>query len=146
MQDSRNTIHWNKLGRLGLLAQAAAVGAVVLVVWVMVATVAYKISGILGVLAAAAGAGACLLGAEFALAIGSLFRGPAAPVFRVMFGMMARTMVPLALGVALHLQVPWLAEAGFIFYLLFFYMATLAVETALLLAQVPHHATSKKTV
>lgn len=121
---------------MSLPAQAAWASALVIGLWLVVAPVAYQISGPIGPRAAAAGAGVCLLGAWLALAIAALFPGPSGAMHRMLFSMLARTMIPLLLGVALHLNAPNLAAAGMIFYLLIFYLATLVFDTALLLAQV----------
>jgi hypothetical protein len=120
--------------------------AAIIVAWTMVAPVAYEISGLPGLVAATAGAGACLLSAEFALVVGALFHGPLATLYRIAIGMVVRTMFPLVVCVALYLTVPVLAEAGIVFYLLFFYLTTLATETVLLIAQVPRHANSKPAI
>ena len=125
-----------RLAALSLPAQAAWASALVIGLWLVVAPISYQISGAIGPRAAAAGAGVCLLGAWLALAIAAFFPGPTGAMHRMLFSMLARTMIPLLLGVALHLNVPSLAAAGMIFYLLVFYLATLVFDTALLLAQV----------
>ena len=135
MSGSQNTMR-NRLSALSLPAQAAWASALVIGLWLFVAPVAYQFSGAIGPRAAAAGAGVCLLGAWLALAIAALFPGPSGALHRMLFSMLARTMIPLLLGVALHLNAPSLAAAGMIFYLLIFYLATLVFDTALLLAQV----------
>ncbi len=137
MAGSRNAIIWNKVGRLGLIAQSTLVSAVVVAVWALVAPVAYSISGVWGLIAAGAGAGVCWLGAQLAVAIASLFRGPEAVLQRVLLGMLARTMIPLVLGVALHFKFPSLADAGVVAYLLLFYFVTMATDTMLTLTQIP---------
>ena len=145
MSIRRSTIIWNKLGRLGHPAQAGLVCAVVAFVWLLVAPVAYLVSGTAGPWAAAAAASVCLFGAGLALAIAALFRGPVAAMHGMVLGMLARMLFPLLLGVALHLKVPSLSEAGMVYYLLIFYMPTLAAETMLLLARVPANAPSEET-
>ena len=145
MPGSRNTIIWSKLGRLGLAGHSGLVSGVVLVAWAVLAPVAYEISGTRGPIAAAAGAAVCLFGAELALAVGSLFRASAVAMAALAFGAFARMLLPLLLGVILHLQVPSLAEAGMIYYLLIFYLATLATETTLTLARIPSVPASHKS-
>src|SRR6185369_3805902 len=120
---------WNKLGRLGLPTRAALVFGCALVLWLLLAPLAYTISGPMGLAAAAVGAGLCVFGAELALAIAACFRGPAAAMYGMMLGMLVRMTIPLILGVTLQLKSSVLAEAGMVFYLLAFYMVTLAVET-----------------
>jgi hypothetical protein len=136
-----------RLAALSLPAQAAWASALVIGLWLVVAPISYQISGAIGPWAAAAGASVCLLGAGLALAIAALFPGPSGAMHRMLFSMLARTMIPLLLGVALHLNAPSLAAAGMIFYMLIFYLATLVFDTALLLAQVAdtHTAAHAKT-
>lgn len=136
---------WIRLGQLGLVAQAGALCAVVAVLWAAVSPLAYSLSGVAGLWAAAVGAGATLLGGLIALLLASLCRGPAAPMYGMLVGMMARMVVPMAIGVAVQLKVEWLADAGMIFYLLVFYMATLALETTISLARIRVPFASQKT-
>ncbi len=105
-------------------------------VWVLLAPVGYATTGTAGLTAAAVAAGVSLLAAQFALVIGQLFRGPAAPMYGMVAGMFARMSVALAVGVGLQRGVPMLADRTMILYLLVFYLATLAIETALLVAKI----------
>lgn len=122
---------------MGLAAQAGLLAAVVLVAWLLVAPLAYAFSGSAGVVAAAVGAGVCFVGGGLALSIAGLLNHSSAAMVSLALAMLARTLIPLVLGVALHRAVPLLAGAGMIFYLLVFYMVALATETALMLAKVP---------
>jgi hypothetical protein len=144
MSGSRITVIWNRLGRMGLCAQAVVVSGVVAVVWLAMAPAAYGISGSMGLIAAATGAGLCWAGAELALAMASFFRESSAAAYGMVIGMLARAFLPLLFGALLHLRVPALAEAGMVYYLLISYMATLATETALMLAHVQRNPNSSK--
>lgn len=146
MSGSRMTNIWNRLSRLGVLAQAGLVSGVVLCVWLVVAPLAYRVSPSMGLVASATAAGICLVGAALALASAALLRGPSAAMQRMLLGMFARALLPLLLGVALHVKVPALADAGMIFYLLVFYLATLVTETLVMLAQVPRSHTPGKPI
>jgi hypothetical protein len=146
MSGSRNAILWNKLAGLSLPAQAGLTSALVSGLWIVIAPVAYQISGSIGPVAAALGAGACLFGALLGLAIGAVFPGAAGVLHRMLFAMLARTVVPLMAGVALHFKSSELAAAGMIYYLLIFYMATLAIETTMLLAQISRSHDSGKSI
>lgn len=126
------------------MAQAALVTGALVAVWIVVAPVASWVAGPAGLAAAGVGAGVCWLGAVFALALSALFHGPSAFMPRLLVGMLARTMFPLMLGTLLHMQVPALAEAGMIYYLLVFYMVSLALETAMLLAESPSSLPTEK--
>jgi hypothetical protein len=130
------TAFWRALGRLGFVAQSGIVAGVVAAIWLLLAPLGYALTGTTGLVAAAVAAAVSLLAAEFALSIGQLFRGPAAPMYGMVAGMFARMSVALLAGIAIQRGVPALADAAMILYLLVFYLATLAIETALLLAKV----------
>jgi hypothetical protein len=138
MSGSQKSTLRDQVSRLGILAQGGLLAGVLLVGLLPVAPVAYAISGSAGVIAATVAAGLCLAGAEFALIATVPFSGrPSAAMYSLTVGMLARALIPLMFGVALHLRVPWLADAGMVFYLLIFYMVALATETALMLAKIP---------
>ena len=111
--------------------QAALLGTVVIAVFVIVTPVALCASGPVGLAAAAAAAILCLTGTVAALTAGRLLRGPSRVLAAFMTGMAARMGVPLAFGLAIHLQGGPLAKGGLLYYLLVFYPVTLAVETML---------------
>jgi hypothetical protein len=122
----------------------------VLVVFVPVGPVAVCIGGCTALAAAAVAAVFCLAGATIALMAGLLLRGPKHALAALLAGMAARMGIPLAFGLAIHLQGGPLAEAGLLYYLLVFYPVTLTAETALSLpprrqptnpTQVPSNAT-----
>ncbi|MEX0676291.1 MAG: hypothetical protein WD063_04410 [Pirellulales bacterium] len=142
MSGSQKSALRDHLSRLGILAQAGLVAGVLFIVWLPVASVAYAISGNAGTIASAVAAALCLVGAEFALIATLPFSRPSAAMYSLAVGMLARTLIPLASGVVVHLTVPVLAGAGMVFYLLFFYMTALATETVLMLAKVPPSAAS----
>jgi hypothetical protein len=144
MTDGRRLILKHKLAGFGLPAQSAVVGGALLLVWLLLAPLAVSLDGSLGLVAAAIAAGACWMGAQFSLLIATLVRGTDHLLHRIVLGMTARSMFPLVLGAGLHIRNPQLAAAGLIFYVLVFYMVSLAAETALLLAQVPQPLAPKK--
>lgn len=147
MSGNHNSTLRQRLAGLGVFAQAVVVAGVVLAVWLLVAPAGYAISGTSGVIAAAVGAALCLVGAVPAVTVSAFFHGPNAAMYALAVGMLARTLVPMALGVVVHLSVPSLAAAGMIFYLLIFYVVALVVETALTLAKVPSgRASSGKAI
>ena len=127
---------WRALGRLGFVAQSGVVAAVVAAVWLLVAPVGYMLAGTAGLMEAAVAAGISLVAAQFALTIGQLFRGSAAAMCGMVTGMFARMSVGLLVVVAAQQGVPALADATIVLYLLVFYLATLAIETALLVAKI----------
>ena len=84
---------------------------------------------------AAAGAAAvlCMAGALLGLWIHYIFCDPKLALTAILLGMAVNMGVPLAFGVAIHLHGGPLSESGFIYYLLFFYLLTLAIKTMLTL-------------
>jgi hypothetical protein len=127
---------WRALGRLGFVAQSGIVIGGVTVFFLLLAPLGYALTGTAGLMAAGVAASVSLLAAQIALIVGQVFRGPAAPMYGMVAGMFARLTVALLVGVALQRGVPVLADAAMIVYLLVFYLATLAIETALLVARI----------
>jgi hypothetical protein len=102
--------------------------------WILVVPFAYELRGNDALFASAVADGVCWIGAAAALAFASFFPAGSLPALGV--AMLVRMLLPLALGVTLHLQVPQLASDGMIYYLLAFYLIALAAETALAVAQI----------
>jgi hypothetical protein len=144
MANGRSQILKHKLAGLGLVSQSALIGCALVVAWLLLAPLAMRLNGSDGLRAAAIAAVCCWLGAQFSLLIAAMIRGGATLMTRIWLGMIARAMFPLVVGTALHLRDPQLAAAGLIFYVLVFYMVTLAADTALLLSQVPESVAPRK--
>jgi hypothetical protein len=91
--------------------------------------VAYWLSGKSGLAAAALASGCCCVGALGALGVALWLRGPRYLLASVLVGMGVR--MGVALGAALIVQLGGgpLVDVGFVYYLLMFYLVTLAVET-----------------
>jgi hypothetical protein len=83
--------------------------------------------------AAAAAAGLCATGAILSLWIYHIFCDPKFALTALLLGMAVNMGVPLVFGVAIHLYGGPLSESGFLYYLLFFYLLTLAMKTMLTL-------------
>jgi hypothetical protein len=83
--------------------------------------------------AAAVAAGLCTAGALAAFWLHHVFSDPKLALMALLFGMMLNMGVPLAFGLAIHLYGGPLSESGFIYYLLYFYLLTLAMKTMLTL-------------
>ncbi len=92
--------------------------------------VAYCWSGGIGLEAAALASGCCCAGALGTLCVAPWLRAPHHLLASVLVGMAVRMGVALAAAVVVQLGGGPLAEAGFVYYLLMFYLVTLAVETA----------------
>jgi hypothetical protein len=84
-----------------------------------------------GASAVVAAAMLCLLGTEMALILSHSFRIPQQVLWGVLLGMSARMGPPILAGIAVQTLCEPLARGGFLYYLLFFYLVTLAVETVL---------------
>jgi hypothetical protein len=83
--------------------------------------------------AAGVACGLCTLGSLSAIWIHHVFRDPKSALIALLVSMAVNMGVPLGLGCAIHLHGGPLSEAGFIYYLLFFYLLTLAMKTILTL-------------
>jgi hypothetical protein len=132
------------LARLGLVAQSLFVAAALAGALLLLAPLAYAISGPFGLQVELLAALLCWMGALFSLSISAFIRGGVSVMNRMVLGMTARAMMPLVLGVGLHMKDASLAGAGLIFYVLVFYMVTLTADTALLLSQVPQPLVPRK--
>jgi hypothetical protein len=118
--------------RLAALAGVAGLFALPL------AAFSASLSGLNGVAASLTAEMLCFAGVaagEVAAAIAPA--GPSLAFGRYVLGMFPRLGVPLGLGVWLQQHDAALAAAGFIFYLIFFYMLTLSLEVAALVAALP---------
>jgi hypothetical protein len=83
--------------------------------------------------AAGVAAGLCTAGAVLGLWIHHVFDNPKLALTALLLGMSVNMGVPMALGLAIHLHGGPLSESGFLYYLLFFYLLTLAMKTVLTL-------------
>jgi len=79
--------------------------------------------------AAGLAAGLCTAGALLSFWIQYIFRDPKSALIGVLSGMAINMAVPLLFGVVIHLRGGPLSQAGFLYYLLLFYLLTLAVKT-----------------
>jgi len=119
--------------------------AVVAVIWLGVAPVAYGLNGGVGMATAGLAAAAALVASQFALAASRMFRGPQAPMFGMLAGMVIRMTIALAALMLLRVNAAPMAGAALVLYLLLFYLATLATETVLLVAGIQPPAAARKT-
>ena len=82
-----------------------------------------------GLAAAALASGCCCVGALGAIGVAFWLRGPRHLLALVLVGMGVRMGVALAAALIVQLGGGPLVDAGFVYYLLMFYLVTLAVET-----------------
>jgi len=112
--------------------------------FLLAAPVAYWLHGDRGLSVAALSAGVCVAGSMVSIFACLQFRSPGKMLYQVLAGMLTRMMAPLALAAAMYVSGGWVREAGGVGFLLFFYLATLAVETRLVLRDV-HNAVPYRT-
>lgn len=115
--------------------RAAVFVALLLIALLPVGAVAYSLYGTLGLTAAAVAWAICVGSGLAALIISLLLRDTPLVLYQVLFGFALRMGIPLALCMVMVTQGSPLVDAGFIFYILVFYMVTLLIDTALLLAR-----------
>jgi hypothetical protein len=87
--------------------------------------------GLVALVAAASFCGASAIGAQLiaTLLAGSALAGSASPIHAVMIAMLLRMVPPLALCAVVGLRRGPLTDAGIVFYMIGFYLVTLAVDT-----------------
>jgi hypothetical protein len=129
----------SNLRRRGLALRMAALWAVTLVVLGLAIPVAFRLGGWPSVAAASLAGTACLLGASLGLVASRLMPARELAFVAMLAGTLLRMGIPLGAGLLIHLQCRPLAEAGILYYLVFFYPVTLILGTALSL---PHDESS----
>ncbi len=118
------------ISRLGCGAQCATLAGATLVVLAGVAIIEYCYRGLDGLLAVALPAAICLAGSEGSLVSTRLARKSSGDGFLrgMLFGMSFRLAVPLTGAIFIRLFAPELVAAGALYYLILFYLVTLAIE------------------
>jgi hypothetical protein len=115
----------------GLAVQTALLGAAVLAVFGLVGPIAGYVFGTKSLAAAAAAGLLCYAGALVGMVIRHSSKLSLLPVAAFLAGMSARMGIPLVSAFAIHLHRGPLAEAGLLYYLVVFYLVTLAADVAL---------------
>jgi hypothetical protein len=113
------------MGRIGLFSLLLAAACL------LVLPVAISLHGTDGFVAACAGIIVVWFASSLGMAVGELFHGPNAALSKLLLGMVIRMAIPLAACLLALLTDSRLAEAGFVFYVLVFYLAALPVDTIL---------------
>lgn len=117
----------------GLLRSCALLTFALLVFFPLVGAFAYGFRDLDGVMSAAVAMMVCLFAGVISEIAVRLFNDPTQVMYRVLFGMLLRMGIPLGFCMAVHSLGGRLADAGFVYYLLVFYMVTLVVDTLLTL-------------
>jgi len=118
-----------------LFAQCGLLAALMAVAFVVCAPLGFCTCGGMGVAAAGAAAAFVLVSSALGLAVGEVLRKPGDALLSMLAGMAIRMSLPLAACVIVQLNGGALADAGFVFYVLGFYMIGLAVDTCILVRQ-----------
>jgi hypothetical protein len=148
--DSGRRSYLATIARWGLAGQCAALAGVTLAAYVVAATIGYAHSGGSGCLAAAVAAGLTLIGAESAL-LATRLSSPATgyagakALKGMLFGMMLRLGFPLAGSLVIRLHGDELLRAGALYYLVVFYLITLATEIGFEVGGVPRQITAGRS-
>jgi hypothetical protein len=124
---------WKVLRRQGILVRSLVLVLYEVLLVAAASPVGWLSGAAWGLAASGVAAGLCLLGSLLSLWMGHVFRGPSHALIGLLLGMAANMLIPLAFGVAIHFGGSPLSQSGFIYYLIFFYLATLAMKTVLVL-------------
>jgi len=114
-----------------LPAREALLAISVVLLYGLAAPLAYWLGGAASLLAATGAGAVCLLASALALALSTLLRRPALAFYGLLAAMAVRTGIPLLCALVIRLHGTPLAENGFIYYLVVFYLVTLGIETSL---------------
>jgi hypothetical protein len=126
--------------KFSLIGRCAIIVILATVMCFAIAPFAWYLNGVVGVGAMALAALLCLMSALAALCVNQLFNSPKQALMGILLGMMLGMGIPLMLGAAIHLYGGPLSKAGFIYYLLMFYLPTLCAKTILSLPEQKHSA------
>jgi len=121
------------LRSLDFPARFRVLTAVVALAGTMVIPVGLAAAGPMGAAAALAAGGICLFSGLVALLLAELCRSPELFLWGVLGGMAIRMVLPLGAAALVYYRVEGLANAGFVYYLIPFYLIVLATETVLTL-------------
>ena len=121
----------SSLSLAGFWPRCAALLSVVAAALLLVGLVAWWRGGPDALTAAALSAMACGLCTAAALACAAIFRSPDMALLQMLAGMFLRMGVPLVLVLVVNHFGGRLADAGMVYYLLTFYLITLAAEIPL---------------
>lgn len=114
------------------LSDASRLTVAMLVVWGLAGLVAWKLHGLSGFELTGYAFAACLLPGWLAFVVPAVYRAPAAPLAAIVVGMTLR-MACCGAGLLLVSRLrPDLGPKPFVWWLIVFYLASLAVETYLL--------------
>jgi len=119
--------------RWSLAVRELVLAGAMILAWGVLAPVAYHLGGWGSVAMAALAAGVCLIGTALALAASHLLlsRGPVYGLVGFLVSITLRTGLPIVLLMVVHLQDGLQNRVSIVYYLLFFYLFALTIETFL---------------
>jgi hypothetical protein len=126
-----------RVQRTSVWTRAGLLCGPLVALYALLAPLAAVLGGRSALLAATLALWFCLVAGLLAMLVQSLLSRGGNPLSGMLFGMLLRTGLPLGLALVCQLASPALAEAGFLYYLLGFYLPTLLIETLLTLPAVP---------
>jgi hypothetical protein len=131
------------VAQLGSWGRVGLVLAGILLAWLVCAAVAFEVYEWPGVVAASVAAVVSAVCGAVSQAIVDRMHAQGQALAAVGVGMALRMGVPLSLGLFWQMRESPLAQAGVIYYLLVYYLATLAIETLLAVDQLRPTTRSK---
>jgi hypothetical protein len=122
---------WNYLRKQGIFARSAALLIFEIAIFAGITPFLWMYGPARSIVAAGAAAGVCTGGALLAIWIDHFFSDQKFALSTLLIGMSINMGIPLALALAVQFQDGPMRQAGFIYYLLFFYLLTLSARTIL---------------
>jgi hypothetical protein len=113
----------------GMTSRGGQLVLVALLTLLVVGPLSYLWFGLESFQAALVANGICLAASIVAALLGELPRGENRVLYGMLLGTLFRMGIPLLAGLALDQRYPSLAEAGVMYYLIFFYLVILAADT-----------------
>jgi hypothetical protein len=127
---------WKVFRRQSIFIRSLLLAMYEALLFIVAAPFAWISGAAWGLAAAAVAVGLCLAGGLLSLLTVHALRDPSRALTGLLLGTAANICVPLVFGVMIHLGGGPLSQSGFIYYLIFFYLATLAAKTMLTLPSV----------
>lgn len=124
------------LARLGPLGRFLLLALTLSVALAIVLSVAFALEGLPGCYSAIVAAVVVWVSSALGLAIGDVLRRSGQTWASLLFGMAVRMLLPLAACVLVQLNVGALADAGFVYFVLAFYLIALPLDTLLAVVQI----------
>ena len=134
----------DRLTGLGIVGRFVLLAFVMFVALVVALPLAFSLSGPMGGWTAFAAAAIVWFASAVGMLIGEMFngflRGANEALVKLLLGMMIRMAIPLAACMIVHLSNGPLAAAGFVFYVLGFYLVALPIDTFMSVAEISNKA------